>query len=82
MGFRIGKAIFLAHLRDGTIKVSLGDADTAEVVVTGSAPAIVAVYGGQPLEGLIAAGVLDGDRALAERFVTLFPLSAKGASTA
>jgi hypothetical protein len=82
VGSRIREAIFLAHLRDGTIKVSLGDADTAEVVFTGSAPAIAVVYGGQPLEGLIAAGALDGDRALAKRFVTFFPLPAKVGSTA
>lgn len=84
VGFRIGEETFLAHLHDGTIEVSRGDADTAEVVFTGSAPAIAAaVYGGQPLDGLIAAGALalDGDWALAERFVTLFPLPAKVGST-
>jgi hypothetical protein len=37
------------------------------------------VYGGQPLDALEAAGVLslEGDRALAERIVALFPLSPK-----
>jgi DNA-binding HxlR family transcriptional regulator len=80
VGFRIGEETFLAHLRDGTIEVYRGDPDTAEVVFTGPAPAIAAaVYGGQPLDGLIAAGALalDGERALAERFVTLFRLPAK-----
>jgi hypothetical protein len=53
------------------------------VVFTGSPPVIAAaVYGGQPIKRLIAAGTLDGDRALAERFVTLFPLPAKAGSTA
>ena len=38
-----------------------------------------AAYGGQPLAVLEAAGKLriEGDRALAERFFTLFPLPAK-----
>jgi hypothetical protein len=38
-----------------------------------------AIYGGQPLEALEAGGglQLDGDRALANRFVTLFPLPPK-----
>jgi hypothetical protein len=37
------------------------------------------VYGGQPLEQMEAAGAVqvEGDRALAERFVTLFPLPCK-----
>ena len=38
-----------------------------------------AIYGGQPLGTLEAAGalVIAGDRGLAERFVTLFPLPPK-----
>jgi hypothetical protein len=38
-----------------------------------------AVYGGVSLEALEAEGALsiDGDRALAERFITLFPLPPK-----
>jgi ubiquinone biosynthesis protein UbiJ len=43
-----------------------------------------AVYGGQPLEGLIQAGALavEGDRAMAARFVTLFVLPPKVGATA
>jgi hypothetical protein len=38
-----------------------------------------AIYGGQPLDALESAGVLrvSGDRELAARFVTLFPLPPK-----
>ena len=41
-----------------------------------------AVYGGVPLAALEADGALtiEGDRALAERFVTLFPLPPKAES--
>ena len=43
-----------------------------------------AVYGGQPIDALEAAGVLrvEGDRVLAERFTTLFPLPPKAAPPA
>jgi ubiquinone biosynthesis protein UbiJ len=50
------------------------------VIFNGTAPAIAAaVYVGQPLRVLAASGALsvEGDRALAERFVTLFPLPPK-----
>ncbi len=56
---------------------ALGQTD---LVFTGTPPAIAAaVYGGQPLDTLAAAGALsmEGDRTLAERFVTLFPLPPK-----
>ena len=80
IGFRIGAESFLARLEDGRIAVTRGDVGGADLVLTGPAPAIAAaVYGGQPLDGLLAAGALqvEGDRALAERFVTLFPLPPK-----
>jgi hypothetical protein len=55
------------------------------VVFTGPAAAIAAaVYGGQPLRALAAGGALaiEGDRALADRFVTLFRLPPKVEATA
>jgi DNA-binding HxlR family transcriptional regulator len=85
VGFRIRAETFLASIADGGIEVGRGAVDDAEVVFTGAAPAIAAaVYGGQPLTGLERAGLLSvaGDRALAERFVTLFPLPAKVERTA
>lgn len=80
IGFRIGAESFLAHLAEGRIEVTRGTLDEAELVFTGAAPAIAAaVYGGQALDVLEAAGALrvEGDHALAERFVTLFPLPPK-----
>ena len=60
--------------------VARGETAGADVVFTGSAPAVAAaVYGGVPLDALEAEGALtvEGDRALAERFATLFPLPPK-----
>jgi DNA-binding HxlR family transcriptional regulator len=85
IGFRIGTETFLVRLANGRIEVVRGALDQAEVVfITGTAPAIAAaVYGGQPLDALAAAGALSlkGNRALAEQFVTLFPLPPKVAPT-
>ena len=80
VGFRIGTETFLARLARGRIEVERGPLENVDVVFAGAAPAIAAaVYGGQPLTALERAGMLavDGDRALAERFVTLFPLPPK-----
>lgn len=80
VGFRIGAETFLARLARGRIEIERGPLENVDVVLAGAAPAIAAaVYGGQPLTALERAGMLavDGDRALAERFVTLFPLPPK-----
>ena len=80
IGFHIGEETFLAHLADGRTEVARAALDPADVVFAGAASAIAAaIYGGQPLNALTAAGVLsvEGDRALAEHFVTLFPLPPK-----
>jgi DNA-binding HxlR family transcriptional regulator len=80
VGFRIGAETFLARLARGRIEIERGPLESVDVVFAGAAPAIAAaVYGGQPLAALERAGMLavDGDRALAERFVTLFPLPPK-----
>ena len=85
IGFRIGEETFLARLVDGRIEVARAALDQADAVFTGAARAVAAaVYGGQPLDALVAAGALslEGDRALAERFVTLFPLPPKIERTA
>jgi len=85
IGFRIGAESYLARLADGRIAVRRGPSDGADVVLIGTASAIAAaVYGGQPLRALAAAGALaiEGDRALADRFVTLFPLPPKVEATA
>lgn len=80
IGFRIGAETFVARLADGGIEVVRGGLEDADVVFAGAAPAIAAaIYGGQPLGALEQAGMLSvqGDRALARRFVTLFPLPPK-----
>jgi hypothetical protein len=80
IGFRIGEQSFVVRLAGGRLDASrepLGDADP---IFTGTVSAIAAVvHGGQPLTELEAAGVLsiEGDRALADGFVTLFPLPPK-----
>ena len=80
IGLRLGNESFLVRIADGKIRAVRGAAAGTDLVLTGLAPIIAAaVYGGQKLKDLEAAGALlvDGNRALAERFVTLFPLPAK-----
>ncbi|WP_336487544.1 winged helix-turn-helix transcriptional regulator [Methylobacterium nigriterrae] len=80
IGFRIGGEGFVAELAEERIAVARGEPAGADLILSGTAPAIAAaVYGGQPLDVLAATGALaiEGDRALARRFVTLFPLPPK-----
>ncbi|HEV2816318.1 MAG TPA: winged helix-turn-helix transcriptional regulator [Allosphingosinicella sp.] len=80
IGFRIGAETFRVEIADSRMTAERGPADGADLVFTGPAPAIAgAVYGGVPIEALEAEGALkvEGDRKLAARFVTLFPLPAK-----
>jgi len=80
IGFRLGEETFLAHLAEGRIEIARGALDDADLVFTGTPPVLAgAIYGGQPLEALEGAGALEirGDRALAERFIGLFPLPPK-----
>ncbi|MCG7392989.1 winged helix-turn-helix transcriptional regulator [Microvirga sp. ACRRW] len=81
IGFRLNEGdTFLAHLAEGRIEIARSPLDDADLVFTGTPPVMAgAIYGGQPLEALESAGVLkiEGDRALAKRFVSLFPLPPK-----
>ena len=81
LGFQIGPDPFAAHLHDGRLDVRRVVAENPDVsFATEDASRIAAVvYGGQPLEQMKAAGAVkvEGDRALAKRFVTLFPLPDK-----
>ena len=82
IGLRIGIEMFVATIAGGAIEVVRHPADDVDALFTGAAPAIAAaVYGGQPLGGLIERGKLsvEGDRGLAERFLTWFPLPSKAA---
>jgi DNA-binding HxlR family transcriptional regulator len=80
IGFRIGSETYLARLEDAQIHIERGPVEGADVTFTGEPPLMAAaVYGGVPLAALEAQGALrlEGDRALAERFVTLFVLPPK-----
>jgi DNA-binding HxlR family transcriptional regulator len=80
IGFRLGRETYRVRVKDGAIGAERGNTDGADLVFTGTPPAMAAaVYGGVPLAALEAEGTLsvEGDRALAERFVTLFPLPPK-----
>lgn len=80
IGFRLGAESFVARISNGKLEIARGDAEEADAVFTGAAPALAAaVYGAQPLETLAKAGALTtkGDRAVAETFLTLFPLPSK-----
>jgi DNA-binding HxlR family transcriptional regulator len=80
VGFRINAETFLARLSKGRIDIARNGIDKADVVLTGTAAAIAAaVYGGQSRNRLEAEGILSvkGDRVLARRFITLFPLPPK-----
>ena len=85
IGFRLGAETFLARLEEGRLEIARGETEGADAVFAGSAQGLAAaVYGRQPFEMLESAGILkvDGDRATAARFTTLFPLPPKIAASA
>lgn len=80
IGFVLGKERFVGHVRDGAIAITRGDTGHADLTFTGTATALAAaVYGGVPIAALEQEGALrvEGDKALAARFLTLFPLPDK-----
>lgn len=80
IGFRLGRESYRAWIRDGAIGAERGDPAASDLIFTGQPQAIAAaVYGGVPIAVLEMQGALgiEGDRALAERFVKLFPLPPK-----
>ena len=77
LGFRFGNVSYSATLRGGDLHVERGVADGCDVFFTATPEGLAAViYGGAPLDSI---GV-EGDMALAKRFVTLFPLPQKAES--
>lgn len=83
IGFRLGREAYLVRMKDGAVDAARGDPAEADFAFAGTPEAVAAaVYGGVPLATLETDGALriEGDRALAERFVTLFPLPPKAAS--
>jgi DNA-binding HxlR family transcriptional regulator len=83
IGFRLGEEEFAGELAAGRIGIAAGAAAPADLILSGP-PAVLAaaIYGGVPLDRLEAEGALrvEGDRALAALFVTLFPLPDKAPS--
>lgn len=80
IGFRLGAESFVGHIAGGGIAIERVETLAAGLIFTGTAQALAAaVYGGVPLEHLETQGALrvEGDRALAARFLTLFPLPDK-----
>ena len=85
IGFVIGEQSFLLGLNNGQVELARGAVEDADLVFTGTTGVLgAAAYGGVPLRELEAAGELEveGDRKLAERFLTLFPLPPKAAAPA
>ncbi len=77
LGFRFGEEEFVANIADGTLAIERGDVgQCANVVVCDQNALAGVVYGGTPLDEMIADGtiVVEGDLALVRRFCTLFPL--------
>lgn len=77
VGFRFGEAGYLARIDRTGCEVARGEAGEGQCTFTGAPDAVAAaVYGGAPLTGLEAAGALTiaGNRGLARRFTTWFPL--------
>lgn len=85
IGFRLGEETFIAHLVQSRIDIARGPVESASLIFTATPPVMAgAIYGGQPLAALENAGALkvEGDRALAERFIGLFPLPPKASQHA
>jgi len=77
IGFCIGRERYVVSIEHGTLTVERREFDRADVIFSGTARSMAAiVYGGAPIETMASSGDLavEGDRALAERFVGLFPL--------
>ena len=70
VALRVGSDRLVARVDAGRIRLSRGEAEDPDAVVDADADVLQGVvFGGAPLP----AGAVAGDRALAERFVRLFP---------
>lgn len=80
IGFRLGGEGFVVRIRDGSIETERAEPEEVDLTFEGEPTALAAaVYGGVPVAALEADGalVVEGDRALLARFLTLFPLPEK-----
>jgi DNA-binding HxlR family transcriptional regulator len=74
IGFRFGEASYVATVHSDRLDVERTQVENCDVVFTGASNDVAAViHGGAPLD-LIR---VEGDMALAKRFITLFPLPPK-----
>ena len=74
IGFRFGDADYVTALRSGRLEVDRREPNGCDVIFTGAPSAVAAViHGGAPFETI----QVEGDMALAKRFVKLFPLPEK-----
>ena len=80
IAFRIDEEDFFWAREDGEVQVGRGTLENADLrfVAETASEIAAAVYGGAPIEPVLA----EGDLALARRFVSLFPLPAKVEATA
>lgn len=81
IGFRLGNEEFATKLDANGLAVRRGSPEPSDLIVTAPTPMALAavVYGGLPISEAEAQGMIaiEGDAALAARFVTLFPLPPK-----
>jgi len=80
VGFNVAGECYLAELADGELPIRRTDIGDAQVTFRAPAAPLLAAafYGKVPAEDLAGQGVrIDGDRALADRFIDLFHLPAK-----
>jgi DNA-binding HxlR family transcriptional regulator len=86
VGLRLGGEEFRAEFADGQMELARGEAERPDAIIDADDPnALAAVaYAGRDLEEAVRAGEvrIGGDRAVVERFLTLFPLPARAPASA
>ena len=83
IGLRMGEEAFVARIEGGALAIARGQPEGADAVFSADPKTLVPIfYGGRPIADAEAAGTLrlEGDRRIAERFVTLFALPPKTAA--
>ncbi|MDJ0278570.1 winged helix-turn-helix transcriptional regulator [Sphingomonas sp. 2R-10] len=77
VAFRFGDDRYVATLADGAVQVRRGAGEDVDATLSGSPGAFLpVVYGGRPL-AMAETIAVEGNRAIAERFTTLFRLPPK-----
>lgn len=82
IGFRFGEEEFRAVISDGEFHMDRGEAAGSDAIISGDQNMLAAVvYGGASFADVAHALTVEGDRAVAERYVRLFPLPPRAPST-